>query len=136
MEPLNCTVKIDGDHCEIWTGTQFQTGDQGAAARILGTTPDKVTIHTTFLGGLRSARHRPDFVPGRRGEGRRAGQDGVDAGRYSRWLLPARVRSSVQVRPMRPMPAWDHVVTGNRSRRHRSPRRDQERHRSHIDQHR
>ena len=21
MEPLNCTVKIDGDRCEIWTGT-------------------------------------------------------------------------------------------------------------------
>src|SRR5262249_54443712 len=31
MEPLNATVKIDGDRCEIWTGTQFQTGDQATA---------------------------------------------------------------------------------------------------------
>ncbi|MBW4820757.1 molybdopterin-dependent oxidoreductase, partial [Streptococcus salivarius] len=29
MEPLNCTVKIGADRCEIWTGTQFQTMDQG-----------------------------------------------------------------------------------------------------------
>jgi len=28
MEPLNCTAKVDGDRCEIWTGTQFQTIDQ------------------------------------------------------------------------------------------------------------
>ncbi len=59
MEPLNCTVKIDGDRCEIWTGTQFQTVDQGTAAHILGTTPDKVTIHTTFLGGGFGRRANP-----------------------------------------------------------------------------
>ena len=64
MEPLNCTVKLDGDKCEIWTGTQFQTGDQMAAAMILGITPDKVTIHTTFLGGGFGRRGNPtsDFV--------------------------------------------------------------------------
>lgn len=64
MEPLNCTVKIDGDRCEIWTGTQFQTVDQGIAAHLLGTTPDKVTIHTTFLGGGFGRRANPasDFV--------------------------------------------------------------------------
>ena len=64
MEPLNCTVKIDGDRCEIWTGTQFQTVDQATAAHILGTTPDKVTIHTTFLGGGFGRRANPvsDFV--------------------------------------------------------------------------
>ena len=38
MEPLNCDREIDGDRCEIWTGTQFQTVDQGkAAASITGT---------------------------------------------------------------------------------------------------
>jgi isoquinoline 1-oxidoreductase beta subunit len=64
MEPLNCTVKIDGDRCEIWTGTQMQTIDQGAAAKVLGITPDKVTIHTTFLGGGFGRRANPasDFV--------------------------------------------------------------------------
>src|SRR5438067_9427768 len=28
MEPLNATVKLDGDQCEIWTGTQLQTMDK------------------------------------------------------------------------------------------------------------
>ncbi|XXT14786.1 xanthine dehydrogenase family protein molybdopterin-binding subunit [Sorangium sp. So ce429] len=51
MEPLNCTVKIEGDRCEIWTGTQLQTLDQNAAANLLGTAPDKVVLHTPFLGG-------------------------------------------------------------------------------------
>ncbi len=51
MEPLNCTVKITGDTCEIWTGTQFQGVDQAAAAKILGITQDKVTVNTTYLGG-------------------------------------------------------------------------------------
>ncbi len=64
MEPLNCTVKIDGDRCEIWTGTQFQSVDQQVAAMIVGTTLDKVTIHTTFLGGGFGRRANPvsDFV--------------------------------------------------------------------------
>ncbi|HEV8231537.1 MAG TPA: molybdopterin cofactor-binding domain-containing protein, partial [Thermoanaerobaculia bacterium] len=51
MEPLNCTVKAGRDRCEIWTGTQFQTGDQAAAAQVFGLKPEQVEIHTTFLGG-------------------------------------------------------------------------------------
>lgn len=64
METLNCTVKLEADSCEIWTGTQFQTVDQGAAAAVAGLTPDKVKIHTTFLGGGfgRRANPKADFV--------------------------------------------------------------------------
>jgi isoquinoline 1-oxidoreductase subunit beta len=64
MEPLNCTARIDGDRCEIWTGTQFQTNDQAVAARIAGVPVANVTIHTTFLGGGfgRRANPRSDFV--------------------------------------------------------------------------
>ncbi|HEX7489690.1 MAG TPA: molybdopterin cofactor-binding domain-containing protein, partial [Anaeromyxobacteraceae bacterium] len=64
MEPLNCTVKLDGDRCEIWTGTQFQTNDQAAAARIAGLPPQNVSIHTMFLGGGFGRRATPqsDFV--------------------------------------------------------------------------
>ncbi len=51
MEPLNCTVRLEGGRCEIWTGTQFQGVDQMAAAAIAGVPPQKVVIHTTFLGG-------------------------------------------------------------------------------------
>ena len=64
MEPLNCTVKIEKDSCEIWTGTQFQTVDQGAAAQILNLKPEQVQVHTTFLGGGFGRRANPasDFV--------------------------------------------------------------------------
>ena len=36
MEPLNCTVSITAESCEIWVGSQFQTVDQAAAARVAG----------------------------------------------------------------------------------------------------
>jgi len=64
MEPLNCTVRLAGDRCEIWTGTQFQTPDQMAAAKIAGLDPKQVTLHTMFLGGGFGRRANPqsDFV--------------------------------------------------------------------------
>ena len=64
MEPLNCTVKIDADGCEIWTGTQFQQFDQMAASRITGIPVEKVKLHTMFLGGGFGRRATPtsDFV--------------------------------------------------------------------------
>jgi isoquinoline 1-oxidoreductase beta subunit len=64
MEPLNATVRISGNKCEIWTGTQFQTVDQRVAAQITGLKPEQVEIHTTFLGGGFGRRATPtsDFV--------------------------------------------------------------------------
>jgi isoquinoline 1-oxidoreductase beta subunit len=51
MEPLNATVKIDGDRVETWSGNQSPTNMKILGALAAGTTPDKVTVHTTFLGG-------------------------------------------------------------------------------------
>jgi isoquinoline 1-oxidoreductase subunit beta len=64
MEPLNCTVHRTADGCEVWTGTQFQTVDQGRVAEIFGLKPEQVAIHTTFLGGGfgRRANLLSDFV--------------------------------------------------------------------------
>ena len=64
MEPLNCTAEITPGKCEIWTGTQFQTGDQAAAAKIAGLKPEQVNVHTMFLGGGFGRRANPnsDFV--------------------------------------------------------------------------
>jgi isoquinoline 1-oxidoreductase beta subunit len=64
MEPLNCVVDLRAESCEIWTGTQFQTGDRMAAAQISGLKPDQVQIHTTLLGGGFGRRANPfaDFV--------------------------------------------------------------------------
>jgi isoquinoline 1-oxidoreductase beta subunit len=64
MEPLNCVADVRPDGCEIWTGTQFQTVDRNAAARVAGLGQDQVKIHTTFLGGGFGRRANPqsDFV--------------------------------------------------------------------------
>jgi len=65
MEPLNCTVDYrGGESCIIRVGSQMQTGDRNAAARILGLKPEQVKLHTTFLGGGfgRRANPRSDFV--------------------------------------------------------------------------
>ena len=51
MEPLNCTVDLKADSCEVWTGTQFQTVDRAAIAQVAGLQPEQVLIHTTLLGG-------------------------------------------------------------------------------------
>jgi isoquinoline 1-oxidoreductase beta subunit len=120
MEPLNCTVKIDGDRCEIWTGTQFQGPDQAAAARILETTPDKVTIHTMFLGGGFGRRASPtsDFVAEAVVVAKAAGvpvkvvwtrEDDMRGG-YYRPAYVQRIQVGVDKAGMPAM--WHHVVAG------------------------
>jgi isoquinoline 1-oxidoreductase beta subunit len=51
MEPLNCVADVRPDGCEIWTGTQFQTGERAAAAEVAGLKPEQVKVHTMLLGG-------------------------------------------------------------------------------------
>jgi isoquinoline 1-oxidoreductase beta subunit len=58
MEPLNCTVefhpdKLASEGCDIYTGTQFQTPDQRAAAGILGIKPEQVS--EVILGQILTA---------------------------------------------------------------------------------
>jgi isoquinoline 1-oxidoreductase beta subunit len=64
MEPLNCTVRLGPDRCDIWTGTQFQSVDRENAARAAGLKPEQVFIHTTYLGGGFGRRATPtsDFI--------------------------------------------------------------------------
>ncbi|MDP9337736.1 MAG: xanthine dehydrogenase family protein molybdopterin-binding subunit [Acidobacteriota bacterium] len=64
MEPLNCVVDLRADSCEIWTGTQFETVDRAAAAKVAGMDPEKVKLNTTLLGGGFGRRANPasDFV--------------------------------------------------------------------------
>jgi isoquinoline 1-oxidoreductase beta subunit len=51
MEPMNCVADVRADRCEVWTGTQFQTGDRDAAAKDAGLKPEQVQLHTMFCGG-------------------------------------------------------------------------------------
>ena len=60
MEPLNTTVRFDGDRAEVWAGSQFQTVDQMAIAEVLGLKPDQITFHTEMAGGGFGRRATPD----------------------------------------------------------------------------
>src|SRR5258707_8775855 len=51
MEPLNATVRFDGDRAEAWVPSQAQTLDQVAIAEALGLKPDQVAFHTEYAGG-------------------------------------------------------------------------------------
>jgi isoquinoline 1-oxidoreductase subunit beta len=51
MEPLNTTIRFDGDKAEVWAGSQFQTFDQMAVGQVLGLKPEQVTFHTEMAGG-------------------------------------------------------------------------------------
>jgi len=64
MEPLNVTVRLSADQCDIWTGSQTITDDQKAASELTGLPIAKVVIHTVFLGGSFGRRNitRSDFV--------------------------------------------------------------------------
>jgi isoquinoline 1-oxidoreductase beta subunit len=51
MEPMNCTVHVRNDGCEIWIGTQAIARVQEAAAKVAGLPVDKVVVHNHLLGG-------------------------------------------------------------------------------------
>jgi len=62
MEPMNCTAHAQGDRCEVWAPTQNPQGVQSAAARLTGLSPDRVTVHVTYLGCGWGRRSTTDFV--------------------------------------------------------------------------
>ncbi len=51
MEPMNCTVHVREDGCEIWVGTQVIGRAQAAAAKTAGLPVEQVVVHNHLLGG-------------------------------------------------------------------------------------
>jgi isoquinoline 1-oxidoreductase beta subunit len=51
MEPMNCTVHVTPNSCEVWIGTQAIARVQQYAAKAAGLLTDKVTVHQHLLGG-------------------------------------------------------------------------------------
>ncbi len=69
MEPMNCTADVRADSVTVWVPTQYQAGPKmlgggtrGAAAKAGGVSADRVTVHTTNLGGGFGRRAETDFV--------------------------------------------------------------------------
>lgn len=62
MEPMNCTVHIQSDRAEAWVPTQAPQWAQGVIAEAAKLPPEKVTVHTTLMGGGFGRRYQADFV--------------------------------------------------------------------------
>jgi isoquinoline 1-oxidoreductase subunit beta len=63
MEPMNCTADVRADGCDIYVGTQIQQVAQLTAATAAGLPAEKVSVHTTMLGGGFGRRLEVDFIP-------------------------------------------------------------------------
>jgi isoquinoline 1-oxidoreductase subunit beta len=62
MEPLNCTVWLKEDSCELWLGTQIIARVQQTTAALTGLPIDKVTVHNHLIGGGFGRRLEPDMA--------------------------------------------------------------------------
>ena len=62
LEPMNCTVHVRKDGCDVWVGTQAVARAQAAAAKVTGLPLNKIMVHNHLIGG---------------GFGRRLESDGV-----------------------------------------------------------
>jgi isoquinoline 1-oxidoreductase beta subunit len=51
MEPMNCTVHVRKDGCEVWVGSQILARVQAAAAKTAGLPLEKVVVHNHLIGG-------------------------------------------------------------------------------------
>jgi isoquinoline 1-oxidoreductase beta subunit len=51
MEPMNCTVRVTKDSCDIWVGIQVVSRAQATAAQVTGLPPEKIQVHNHLLGG-------------------------------------------------------------------------------------
>jgi isoquinoline 1-oxidoreductase beta subunit len=63
MEPMNCTVHVRPNGCEVWVGTQAAARAQAPAAKVTGLPLDKIVVRNHLIGG---------------GFGRRLDTDGVE----------------------------------------------------------
>ena len=62
LEPMNCTVHVRKDGCDVWVGSQAVARAQAAAAKVTGLPLNKIMVHNHLIGG---------------GFGRRLESDGV-----------------------------------------------------------
>jgi isoquinoline 1-oxidoreductase subunit beta len=62
MEPLNCTVHVTPDSCQVWTGSQVISRVQEYAAKAAGLPVEKVKAYNHLLGGGFGRRLEADMV--------------------------------------------------------------------------
>ena len=125
MEPLNCTVDLQADHCTVWVGSQMQTTDHAAIARTAGLKPEQVVLNTMMAGGGFGRRAVPssDYIieavqvaKGWRASGKNSPvkmiwsrEDDIKGGYYR----PVHVhRAEIGLDDKGNILAWDHTIVG------------------------
>lgn len=125
MEPLNCTVQVQGDQAELWMGSQMPGLDGMAAARVLGLPPQNVKVHVQMAGGGfgRRAIATSDYVVEACAVAKAAQGAGIAAPIRTLWSREDDIRGGYY-RPMHlhharigfddqgRVAAWDHVIVG------------------------
>jgi len=122
MEPLDCVVRLTGDGCEAWAGSQLQTVDQAVVAAVVGLPPEKVQVHTLLAGGSFGRRATPNGdVAGEAASVAKAiagrqpvklvwtREDDITGGRY-RPLYVHRLRAGLD--PAGRIVGWEHRIVG------------------------
>ena len=61
MEPMNITVHARAHDAAVWAPTQSPDWVQRTVAKVLDLKPEKVTVHTTLLGGGFGRRYMADY---------------------------------------------------------------------------
>ncbi len=62
MEPMNCTMQVGPTQAEAWAPVQGPEWVQGVMQQVTGLPPDKITVHTTYMGGGFGRRYQADFA--------------------------------------------------------------------------
>jgi len=62
MEPINCTVHVRPDACDVWIGSQVPTRVRDAAMKETGLPADKIVVHNHLIGGGFGRRLEFDMV--------------------------------------------------------------------------
>jgi isoquinoline 1-oxidoreductase subunit beta len=122
MEPLDAVVRLSGDTCELWAGSQVPTIDQQAVAQAVGLAPAQVRVHTLLAGGSFGRRATPNGdVAGEAAAVAKAiggdkpvklvwtREDDITGGRY-RPLYVHRLRAGLDARGT--IVAWEHRIVG------------------------
>ncbi len=62
MEPMNCTVWVQENQCDIWTGSQNPLGFVHEASKLLDIDKENINLHNQLLGGGFGRRAESDVL--------------------------------------------------------------------------
>jgi isoquinoline 1-oxidoreductase subunit beta len=62
MEPINCTVQVTPERCDIWVGSQVPLRARDSAAELTGLGKDRVHVHNQYIGGGFGRRLEHEYV--------------------------------------------------------------------------